>query len=116
MGVPQSPLAQYKHRIAVNRLIKMFADRMGYDVDNLADYAHREFRTMADPIPWKRLKRYAKVVLRSRLQWSRKLALVANMLSHFVATWCMAPGTGAEPVSDSFSHAGDAQRRVRHAA
>ena len=98
-GVPQSPLAQYTHRVAVNRLIKMFCDRMGYDVDSLANNAHREFRTMERTIPWKRLERYAKVVWRSRLRWTRKLALLADMSSHFAVSWTRPWWDGVAPVA-----------------
>lgn len=85
-GVTLNQLQEYRHRIAVNRLISLFANRMGYDPRTLAGIAHHEFRTMNGPIPWRRLKRYSKVVWQSQLRWTRKLSLLADMTGHFLAT------------------------------
>ena len=77
---------KYRHRVAINRLTKLISDRMGYDVERLPDNAHHEFRTMRQSIPCRRLKKYTRIVLQSRLGFIRKLAIIADMAFHYTAS------------------------------
>jgi glycosyltransferase involved in cell wall biosynthesis len=85
-GTQKTRRGEYKHRVAVNRLVKLLSDRMGYDVERLPNNAHHEFRTMRHAIPCRRLKKYTRIVLQARLGLIRKLAIIADMIWHCAAS------------------------------
>jgi glycosyltransferase involved in cell wall biosynthesis len=85
----------YKRKVAINRLFKLFADRMGYEVETLPDFAHHEFRTAGSHSAFGRLRAYTGIVWRSKLSFSRKLAIIAGLACTYVFRR-FSPSAGAE--------------------
>jgi glycosyltransferase involved in cell wall biosynthesis len=104
-GARQTARREYRHRLSVNRLVKLMSDRMGYDVERLPNCAHHEFRTMHHSIPWRRLRKYARIVLQARLGFIRKFAIIADMVGHYTAslfrTRRVAPSLPPNPPQES---------------
>jgi glycosyltransferase involved in cell wall biosynthesis len=75
--------SDYRRRLALNRLFHHVTCRLGYDTDSLPQLAHREFQTIPSP-KVRHLSDYLRLVWGSRIQLSRKLALMGSILGHFV--------------------------------
>ena len=86
VGARQTQKSKYRHRVSINRLVKLISDRMGYDVERLPNNAHHEFRTMRHSIPCRRLWKYSKIVLQSRLGFARKLGIIADMAYYYAVS------------------------------
>ncbi len=82
-GRRADPRADYRRRLAINRLFHHLVERFGYDADRLPELAHREFQTIPAPT-FRQLSDYTRLVLTSRLRWLRRLALCGSLLGHFV--------------------------------
>jgi hypothetical protein len=75
--------ADYRHRVAINRLFQHIVTRQGYDTVSLPELAHREFQTIPRPT-FRHLTDYFRLVFGSRLRLSRKLAQAGAILGHYV--------------------------------
>jgi len=82
-GQKPSPVSDYRRKIAVNRLLQVLSLRLGYDRRGLAEFAHREFRTIPRPT-LRQAGTYARIGLLSRTLPLRKLGIVTSVLSHYV--------------------------------
>jgi glycosyltransferase involved in cell wall biosynthesis len=82
-GRPPSASDVYKRKVAINRLFKLFTDRMGYDVEALPDIAHHEFRTVDARSAYDRLKDYVWIVRQSKLRLARKLAIISALVFRY---------------------------------
>jgi glycosyltransferase involved in cell wall biosynthesis len=72
----------YRHKLAVNRLMQWLVTRMGYDARRLTEFAHREFCTIDKPTMAK-LWKYLQLAVRSQVPLSRKLGIAGTMLRHY---------------------------------
>lgn len=77
-GLPADAAREYRHSLAVNRLVRLVAERMGWRSEQLLDLAHLEFATIAAPTfgEW---RRYARLTLRSRRSWVSRIRLTLRM-------------------------------------
>jgi glycosyltransferase involved in cell wall biosynthesis len=82
-GQKQNPVSDYRRKIAVNRLLQTLSLRIGYDRHGLAEFAHREFRTIPRPTA-RQLGDYSRIGLLSRTLPLRKLGIVASVFGHYV--------------------------------
>jgi hypothetical protein len=82
-GRRADPRADYRRRLAINRLFRHLTDRFGYDVERLPELAHREFQTIAAPT-FRQFSEYTRLVWTSHLRWLRRLALWGSLLGHFL--------------------------------
>lgn len=74
---------RYQRRLAIDRLLELLAERMGWNSRRLADAAHLEFETLGDP-NLKDFRRYIRLTLRAPRGIRARLKRVARM------TWVMA--------------------------
>ena len=77
--------ADYRRKLAVNRLFELYRLRLGYDFERLAEFAHREFRTIARP-GLVQLLDYLRIAWRAPAGVLRRLSMAGSMLGHFLAT------------------------------
>jgi glycosyltransferase involved in cell wall biosynthesis len=89
-GKAQNPVSDYRRKIAVNRLLAVLSRRLGYDRRGLAEFAHREFRTIPEPT-LRQMGTYARIGLLSRTLPLRKLAIVASVFGHYLRSRVAAP-------------------------
>ena len=82
-GKNQDAVSDYRRKIAVNRLLQVLSRRIGYDRRGLAEFAHREFRTIPRPT-LRQLSDYSRIGLLSRTLPLRKLGIVASICGHFM--------------------------------
>jgi hypothetical protein len=75
-------VSDYRRKIAVNRLLAVLSRRIGYDRPGLAEFAHREFRTIPRPT-LRQAGTYARIGLLSRTLPLRKLSIVASVFGHY---------------------------------
>jgi len=76
-------LATYRRRLAINALFEHLERKLCYNVPRLADFHHREFRTIGDPT-LRQLALYARIGLASRASLLRRLACVFEMTGHYL--------------------------------
>lgn len=81
-GKRPDAVSTYRRRLAVNRLFGHLVLQMRYDVPQLADFAHREFRTLAEP-DFDDFTSYLRLTLRARLAVARKLSCAASIGQHY---------------------------------
>jgi glycosyltransferase involved in cell wall biosynthesis len=81
-GRRQDPTARLRHGLAIDQLLKWYADRESYDVDRLTRLLHRELATIERPT-WRDLRDYAKLALRSRQPLLERLKEVLLILACF---------------------------------
>jgi glycosyltransferase involved in cell wall biosynthesis len=82
-GKAPSAVSDYRRKIAVNRLLRLLSRRVGYDRLGLAEFAHREFRTIPRPTV-RQAGTYARIGLLSRTLPLRKLGIVSSVFGHYV--------------------------------
>jgi len=80
-GVDRDPDADYRRRLAVNRLVTHLTERMGYG-PGLDDHVHREFRTIERP-DRREFRDYRRMAWRSDRPWSRRLAMVLSISAYY---------------------------------
>ena len=80
-GVTADPHADYRRRLAVNRLLAHVAAEMGWSPD-LDDHAHREFRTIERPTR-REFRDYRRIAWRARRPLSRRAAMVLSMAAYY---------------------------------
>lgn len=79
-GLERDPQADYRRRLAVNRLFAHLVERMGYG-PGLDDHVHREFRTIERPTS-REFRDYRRIAWRSGRPWHRKLGMVLSMAAY----------------------------------
>lgn len=84
-GSGGDPYADYRRKLAVNRLFELFRRRLGFDTARLADFAHREFRTIESPTR-RELREYSQCVLAARLPLTRKAACLGSIAMYFLGS------------------------------
>lgn len=90
-GQKPDRLASYRRRLAINRLFEYFERELCYNVARLADFPHREFRTIETPT-FGQLMSYARISLGARVSLFRQLACIAEIFRHFLGSaWRSAP-------------------------
>jgi glycosyltransferase involved in cell wall biosynthesis len=77
-GRTWSESSKYRRKLALARFVKTIQNRMGLDVESLADLAHIEFETIERPT-LKDLQRYARVVRRADCPITTRLDRVLRM-------------------------------------
>ena len=92
-GRPSHAGANYRRRLAVNRLLRHLIDRFGYDADRLPELAHREFQTIPAPT-FRQLLDYSRLVFTSRLRIFRRAALWGTLLGHYLRSRSRGEGDG----------------------
>ena len=75
----------YRRRLAINRLFEHFARTFCFNKADLADFSHREFRTLERP-SFSQLTSYAKISMRGGTSIVRRLGCIADMVRHFLGT------------------------------
>ena len=80
-GVGQAPDADYRRRLAVNRLLAYLVSEMGWGPD-LDDHAHREFRTIERPTR-REFRDYRRIAWRSRRPLGRRASMVLSMAAYY---------------------------------
>ncbi len=80
-GRAQDQHSVYRRRLAINRLFEHLERKLSYNVARLADFHHREFRTIARPT-LRQFWKYVRVGSQSRLSLSRRLACLGEMALH----------------------------------
>jgi glycosyltransferase involved in cell wall biosynthesis len=75
--------ATYRRRLAINKLFHHLERKFAYDVIRLADFHHREFRTIAKPT-FRMLRQYVGIGMASHASLLRRLACVGEMTLHYL--------------------------------
>lgn len=81
-GRQSDAYSAFQHRLAVDRLLRYLVERRGYDVDELARLAPREFATIPQPSP-KQMRRYRRTYFRSTARPLEKLRGWIRMWRHY---------------------------------
>ena len=92
--------ATYRRRLAINALFEYLERKLCYNVPRLADFHHREFRTIGKP-SLRQLALYVRIGMASRASLLRRLVCIAELTGHYLYT-AIAPSTGnrASPAVD----------------
>jgi len=80
----QDSLAKMRHAIEVNRLIRYYVEKSGYEIELLGDLLPKEFRTHDRPT-FNEFVRYARMCSRARLPWLLQAGFVTIMLNHYLS-------------------------------
>jgi glycosyltransferase involved in cell wall biosynthesis len=105
-GRAADPQADYRRRLAINRLFRHLVDRFGYDADRLPELAHREFQTIPAPT-FRQLTDYVRLVFGARLRFSRRVALWGALLGHYLRA---GRGSSGSPVRSARTAPGSVGR------
>jgi hypothetical protein len=82
-GSKPDPIAIYRRRLAINRLFEYLQRQRFYNVPQLADFPHREFKTIEKP-SFNQFLGYSRISLGARLSLFRRLSCIASMFQHLV--------------------------------
>jgi glycosyltransferase involved in cell wall biosynthesis len=82
-GRKSDTYANYRRRLAVNRLFEYLRREQCYNVAQLANFPHREFETIERP-SLDQLFGYARISLGARVSILRRMSCIASMFQHFV--------------------------------
>jgi hypothetical protein len=77
--------AVYRRRVAINRLFEHLERTLSYNVARLADFHHREFRTIGRPT-FRELAQYLRISMAARMPLVRRFGCMAEMARHFLRT------------------------------
>jgi glycosyltransferase involved in cell wall biosynthesis len=83
VGAKQGPCQSYLQKLAVGRLLSYLGKKAGYDGRSLAEFAHRELRTVAQPTRTE-LSRYIRIALRADASLLRRFGIISDMLLYFL--------------------------------
>lgn len=75
--------ATYRRRLAINRLFEFIERKLHYNVTRLAEFSHREFRTIERP-SFRQLVKYSRVSLGAPASVIRRLTCVAVIAGHYI--------------------------------
>ena len=84
-GSKPDATANYRRRLAVNRLFEHLQRQQCYNVEQLADFPHREFKTIESP-SFDVLREYARICMRARTSMLRRISCVLSMTHHYFST------------------------------
>ena len=84
-GKPQTIAANYRRRVALNRLFAHFEKKQCFDRDQLGDFVHREFQTIEAPI-FQELQTYLRIGLSAPVAFTRRVSVMASMVGHYLKT------------------------------
>jgi glycosyltransferase involved in cell wall biosynthesis len=93
-GRTPSAVSDYRRKVAVNRLLALLSRRIGYDRLGLAEFAHREFRTIPRPT-FEQMGTYSRIGLLSRTLPLRKLGILASVIGHYLRSRLAIPSRTA---------------------
>lgn len=86
-GKKAEPSLVYLHRLAVHRLCEYLERKLSYNVLRLAEFHHREFRTIQKPT-FTQLMRYSRIGMGAHVSLVRRVSCIAEMISHYLgAAW-----------------------------
>jgi hypothetical protein len=74
----------YRRRLAINRLFEHLQRGLCCNTPRLADFTHREFRTIERPT-FGQLRNYARVSIGAPVPWIRRLSCIADMFAHYLS-------------------------------
>jgi glycosyltransferase involved in cell wall biosynthesis len=77
------PADDYRRKLAVYRLLNRLAAKFGFDADQLADAAHREFRTLASPT-MKQTQDYLSAAWWARAPMNHRIRMCGSILSYYL--------------------------------
>jgi glycosyltransferase involved in cell wall biosynthesis len=100
-GRPQKRRATYRRRLAINRLFEFIERKRHYNVARLADFAHREFRTIERP-SFRQLVNYARISMSARAPIFRRLSCAGEIAWHYTSSRRWRAST--HPVTSSVDH------------
>lgn len=83
VGAKQGSCQSYLLKLAVGRLLSYLGKKAGYDGRSLAQFAHRELRTVAQPTRAE-LSGYIRIALRADASLLRRLGIISDMLLYFL--------------------------------
>jgi glycosyltransferase involved in cell wall biosynthesis len=86
----------YRRRLAINRLFEHFERNLCFNTGELADFSHREFRTLERPA-FSQLWSYIRISMRARTSIIRRISCIADMIKYYLGTaWQHTVSTSAE--------------------
>lgn len=86
-GQPVDQSSTYRRRLAINRLFQYLECKLGYNLERLTEFHHREFCTIESPT-LQQLADYLFIGRSARISLSRRMACFGAMVGHYLqAKW-----------------------------
>jgi glycosyltransferase involved in cell wall biosynthesis len=102
-GRAADKLATYRRRLAINALFEYLERKLCYNVPRLADFHHREFRTIGKP-SFRQFTQYMRINMTSGTSLLRRLTCAAEMVTHLLHSSMRPAPTTDRGASETLDH------------